>query len=134
MPAVVCTSCQSRLKAPPQLAGKTATCPRCRSAVLVPPTGRPVAIEETKPFPAVPVHPSQDTAEVAALDDTALDMPLAKPPHVAVAPPPAPVRYWTSGLVKIGLLLALAVSGGFALWMATPPRQTARPPVVQPRH
>ena len=134
MPAVLCPSCHSKLKAPAQLAGKTATCPRCRTAVHVPPAGAPVAVQESK-HPSVPARPAEDTVEVAALDDTALQIPLPARQTAAPAQAPAPTERGFRGLWQAGLAVALAASATFALWMATPPdRQSSRTPqVVQPQ-
>jgi hypothetical protein len=81
------------------------------------------------------VRPAEETAEVAALDDTALQIPVAKPQAEPPLPPATPGHRGIGGLLRAGLLVALAASGAFALWMATPPgRQSSRAPqVLQPR-
>jgi hypothetical protein len=123
MPAVVCPSCHSKLKAPPQLAGRRATCPRCRMAIVVPPDGRGLtpALQETKPYPKAPANPDSDTAESAAAEATAIDIPIGgRSPLESAEQSAAPARGRAGALLRAGLLILLAASGAFALWMASP--------------
>src|SRR5947199_6913816 len=66
---VSCPKCQAKLKVKPELAGRTASCPRCRQPLLIGPAPAPAP-----PPPPQPVAPPQ-----------------AGPPRPAPPPPPQPV-------------------------------------------
>ncbi len=72
MTAIVCPSCNSNLKAPEKLAGKTASCPKCRTAIVVP-TVNQVGLTLSDPKTNRPALPAADaeTIETMALEATA---------------------------------------------------------------
>jgi acetyl-CoA carboxylase beta subunit len=132
MPAVVCPSCRSKLKAPSKLAGRSAMCPKCQSPVRVPTAERLVAATldgtERHRF-AAPVADG-DTVEARALDATAIQVAIAPQEDEAEAEPAPIVRRRGALFLQLFVVAALGVSGAFAVWMAisgaSPPTNPSR--------
>jgi hypothetical protein len=120
MPAVVCPSCLGKLKASPQLAGKRATCPRCKAAVRVPSDGDSLLTRPVLP------DTSADTAESAALDGTAEQTPIKTGTAKPLAEPVASGPKWSVVALRLVLLVALATAATFSLWMAVPENPASR--------
>jgi hypothetical protein len=137
MPAVVCPSCRSNLKAPAHLIGKKAPCPRCQASVSVPFAEKPngIALAEMRPNRSVYPAAIADTAQAAALDATAEQKPLKDDAHTAAGKAPATIGKRSVVYLRAAVFVMLAVAGTFAMWMAvgsTAP--DARPAkLVQPR-
>jgi uncharacterized protein YkwD len=119
-----CPGCRRPMRAPPEKAGATGTCPHCRTTLRVPvPLASPVA----PPAAAPPVAPPVGVPVVA--DE-------ARPPRRKAGPGP-----WVAVLV-VGVASAILLAGGaFALYFVDwegPPTQAKRaeedpPPRVVPR-
>lgn len=122
MTALVCPSCQCRLKAPEKMAGRSAPCPKCRADVVVPFVKKVgLVLSDSKTHPLVLPPASADTVEAMALQATAEHTPVKAR---ATDPGSEPARRaGGSLLVRALAALALASAAGFALWMAVaPPR------------
>jgi hypothetical protein len=117
MTALVCPSCRCKLKAPEKMAGRTAPCPKCRTAVVVPFVKKVgVALSDSKTHPLVLPAASADTVESMSLESTAVHTPV----KVAAADEePGRARKAGPRLLLRGLgAVALAAAAAFALWMA----------------
>src|SRR5260221_3894638 len=97
MLAVVCPSCNCKLNASSKLAGKTAKCPKCRSAVQVPDFEKSmsVGLVDTRTYRTVRVEPDGDTAEMQAFEPTAADIVL--PPVIPAAEIESPTTVRRNG-------------------------------------
>ena len=120
MPSVVCPSCRSKLKAPAVHIGLKARCPQCHSPILVPATPNPgtPAPQETKPHQPTLPPADADTFETAALDSTAVQIPIKVNESEGEAET-TPDTHKPSGIfVRVLAIAIVALAGTFAVWMA----------------
>ena len=94
---VICPKCQSKLRAPDEVVGRSVRCKKCQEKFKVPNPGAPVdsvgdtqmlsLVEVPKPAPAS----ASVVVEAIALDDSAFDEPLPVVVKAAVGPLPSEV-------------------------------------------
>ncbi|MCG8583289.1 MAG: hypothetical protein MI757_01085 [Pirellulales bacterium] len=121
--AVECANCNATLKAPPEFAGKVATCPECGTKVRVP-VG-PTSPQGAPPAAAPAGGPPKRRAPAAAAPADPLGIDTGGEDPFAAAPAGAPVRARgrkkssidskTAGIVAAVVL----VVGGAGYWFAT---------------